>query len=99
MPPQSSGTSNAPKKSTTAPAELAPPQPPVHSLKNQIVSSSSSVPSPSNQHYDETDVITTTNLKRAISCDSICSDTSIALGDLEDFNITGYLCIGLEYDR
>lgn len=47
--------------------------------------------------YEEV-VITTSNLKRAISCDSICSDTSIALGDLEDFNVTGYLCIGLEYD-
>ncbi|CAG9860543.1 unnamed protein product [Phyllotreta striolata] len=37
------------------------------------------------------------NLKRAISCESVCSDSSVALGDLE-FNITGYLCIGLEYD-
>ncbi|XP_056631591.1 synaptotagmin-12 [Diorhabda sublineata] len=37
-------------------------------------------------------------LKRAISCDSVCSDTSVGLGDLEMLNITGYLCIGLEYD-
>ncbi|KAJ8919462.1 hypothetical protein NQ315_016562 [Exocentrus adspersus] len=35
---------------------------------------------------------------RAISCDSVCSDTSVALGDLEMLNVTGYLCIGLEYD-
>ena len=38
-------------------------------------------------------------LKRALSCDSVCSDTSVALGDLEEVNITGYLCIGLEYER
>lgn len=37
-------------------------------------------------------------IKRALSCDSVCSDTSVALGDLETFNVTGYLCIGLEYD-
>ncbi|XP_063923369.1 synaptotagmin-12 isoform X2 [Zophobas morio] len=37
-------------------------------------------------------------LKRALSCDSVCSDTSVALGDLEEVNITGYLCIGLEYE-
>lgn len=37
-------------------------------------------------------------LKRAVSCESVCSDTSVALGDLEENNITGYLCIGLEYD-
>lgn len=38
-------------------------------------------------------------IKRAISCDSICSDTSVALGDLEEANVTGYLCIGFEYER
>ncbi|KAJ8982657.1 hypothetical protein NQ317_019058 [Molorchus minor] len=47
---------------------------------------------------EEADV-TSVALKRAMSCDSICSDTSVALGDLEMFNVTGYLCIGLEYDR
>ncbi|XP_018579545.1 synaptotagmin-12 [Anoplophora glabripennis] len=46
---------------------------------------------------EEADVISGV-LKRAMSCDSICSDTSVALGDLEMFNVTGYLCIGLEYD-
>lgn len=38
-------------------------------------------------------------LKRAMSCDSVCSDTSVVLGDLEEPNISGYLCIGIEYDR
>ncbi|XP_030745465.1 synaptotagmin-12 [Sitophilus oryzae] len=47
--------------------------------------------------FEETDVISD-NLKRALSCDSVCSDTSVALGDLEDLNVSGYLCIGLEYD-
>ncbi|XP_069677708.1 synaptotagmin-12-like isoform X2 [Periplaneta americana] len=37
-------------------------------------------------------------LQRAMSCDSVCSDTSVVLGDLEEPNVTGYLCVGLEYD-
>ncbi|XP_060530739.1 synaptotagmin-12-like [Cylas formicarius] len=51
----------------------------------------------SSSSFDEPEVISDA-LKRALSCDSVCSDTSVALGDLEIFNITGYLCIGLEYD-
>lgn len=51
-----------------------------------------------NSQCEEAEVATTV-LKRAVSCDSICSDTSVALGDLEMFNVTGYLCVGLEYDR
>lgn len=47
---------------------------------------------------DEVDTVSVA-LKRALSCDSVCSDTSVALGDLEEVNITGYLCIGLEYER
>lgn len=47
---------------------------------------------------DEGEVMSST-IKRALSCDSVCSDTSVALGDLEEPNITGYLCVGLEYDR
>lgn len=38
-------------------------------------------------------------LKRAVSCDSVCSDTSVVAADLHEPNVTGYLCIGLEYDR
>lgn len=38
-------------------------------------------------------------LQRAVSCDSVCSDTSIALGDLLEPNVTGYLCVGLEYEK
>lgn len=47
---------------------------------------------------DEGEVMSST-IKRALSCDSVCSDTSVALGDLEEPNITGYICVGLEYDR
>lgn len=46
-----------------------------------------------------TDVVVPSLLKRAMSCDSVCSDTSVVLGDLEEPNTTGYLCVGLEYDR
>lgn len=59
------------------------------------------IQAPSNEpssQCEETEVVATA-LKRAMSCDSICSDTSVALGDLEMFNVTGYLCVGLEYDR
>ncbi|XP_046430663.1 uncharacterized protein LOC124184703 [Neodiprion fabricii] len=38
-------------------------------------------------------------LKRAVSCDSVCSDTSVVLGDLEETPIVGHLCVGLEYER
>jgi hypothetical protein len=38
-------------------------------------------------------------LKRAISCDSLSSDTSVVLENLEEPNVTGYLCIGLEYEK
>ncbi|XP_068202557.1 uncharacterized protein [Palaemon carinicauda] len=39
-------------------------------------------------------------LKRAVSCDSVSSDTSVTLGELEDAcgQITGYLSIQLVYD-
>lgn len=40
-----------------------------------------------------------TNLKRAISCESVCSDTSVILGDLEEVAVVGLICVGLEYER
>ncbi|XP_015116872.1 uncharacterized protein LOC107041029 [Diachasma alloeum] len=39
------------------------------------------------------------NLKRAISCESVCSDTSVVLGDIEDVTVVGHICVGLEYER
>lgn len=53
----------------------------------------------SNHQYENQFETVPVILKRAISCDSVCSDTSVALEDLEEVNITGYLCIGLEYER
>lgn len=75
----------------------------VQTLSGQLHTESTSEgiqapPNEPNSQCEETEV-TTAALKRAVSCDSICSDTSVALGDLEMFNVTGYLCVGLEYDR
>ncbi|KAH8421492.1 hypothetical protein KR009_009688 [Drosophila setifemur] len=41
------------------------------------------------------------NLERAISCDSVTSDSNLFLDQLDQpyTQITGYLCIGLHYDR
>ncbi|XP_037932936.1 probable serine/threonine-protein kinase DDB_G0276461, partial [Teleopsis dalmanni] len=41
------------------------------------------------------------NLEHAISCDSVNSDSSLFLPDLDQpyTQITGYLCIGLQYDK
>ncbi|XP_049861711.1 synaptotagmin-12-like [Schistocerca gregaria] len=38
-------------------------------------------------------------LRRAASCESVCSDTSVVLGDLQEAPVAGYLCVGLESDR
>ncbi|RLU24754.1 hypothetical protein DMN91_002844 [Ooceraea biroi] len=38
-------------------------------------------------------------LKRAISCESVCSDTSVNLNDLEEAPIVGHICVGLEHER
>ncbi|XP_014221761.1 uncharacterized protein LOC106649010 [Trichogramma pretiosum] len=43
------------------------------------------------------------SLQRAISCESVCSDTSVVLNDLEagddERQTVGLICIGLEHDR
>ncbi|XP_076760783.1 uncharacterized protein LOC143429184 [Xylocopa sonorina] len=39
------------------------------------------------------------NLKRAISCESVCSDTSVVLNDLEEAPVVGHVCITVQYDR
>ncbi|XP_066593086.1 uncharacterized protein Syt12 isoform X2 [Prorops nasuta] len=38
-------------------------------------------------------------LKRAISCESVCSDTSVVLNDLEEAPVVGNVCVGLEHER
>ncbi|KAG7206386.1 hypothetical protein KM043_003750 [Ampulex compressa] len=40
-----------------------------------------------------------TNLKRAVSCESVCSDTSVVLNDLEEAPIVGHVCVGVEHER
>ena len=43
------------------------------------------------------------SLQRAISCESVCSDTSVVLNDLEseaeERPVVGLVCMGLEHDR
>lgn len=44
------------------------------------------------------------SLQRAISCESVCSDTSVQLNDLETANeeeapVVGLICVALELDR
>uniref|UniRef100_A0A336JW08 CSON012536 protein n=1 Tax=Culicoides sonorensis TaxID=179676 RepID=A0A336JW08_CULSO len=41
------------------------------------------------------------SLKRATSCDSVSSESSVVLGDLEQIRppVTGSLCIGLQFDK
>nr|XP_003702280.1 PREDICTED: uncharacterized protein LOC100880598 [Megachile rotundata] len=39
------------------------------------------------------------NLKRAISCESVCSDTSVVLNDLDETPIVGHVCVGIECDK
>lgn len=56
-------------------------------------------PTPREGAPDPEDLPPTAALKRAVSCDSVCSDTSVNLENLEESNTTGFLCIGLEYDR
>ncbi|CAB0009241.1 unnamed protein product, partial [Nesidiocoris tenuis] len=38
-------------------------------------------------------------LARAVSCESVSSDTSVAATDLVEPNVAGYLCVGIDYDR
>ncbi|XP_055681213.1 synaptotagmin 1 [Lutzomyia longipalpis] len=47
-------------------------------------------------------VMSNENLYRAVSCESVSSQSSVVLADLEEPTIpsvTGYLCIGLHYDK
>ena len=50
---------------------------------------------------DVSSAIDNISLKRAVSCDSVSSESSVILADLEQPTppVTGYLCIGLHYDK
>ncbi|XP_054000844.1 uncharacterized protein LOC128888198 [Hylaeus anthracinus] len=39
------------------------------------------------------------DMKRAISCESVCSETSVVFNDLEEKRIVGCVCVTVEYDR
>lgn len=38
-------------------------------------------------------------LQRAVSFESVCSDTSVTLVDLDEAPIVGHVCVGLEHER
>ncbi|XP_043476086.1 uncharacterized protein LOC122507443 isoform X1 [Leptopilina heterotoma] len=38
-------------------------------------------------------------LQRAVSFESVCSDTSVTLGDLNEAPVVGHVCVGLEHER
>ena len=38
-------------------------------------------------------------LQHAVSCESVCSDTSVTLGDLDEAPVVGHVCVGLEHER
>lgn len=99
IPPQPLRPAPAP-----APSRPAPPPPPVRHAPDVVAESlladvatvtTAIVPA---DDPDSGEQLPST-LQRAMSCDSVCSDTSVVLGDLEEPNVTGYLCVGLEYDR
>lgn len=82
-----------------SPAVNAPqPSPKFNTFNQQQQQQQQQAEGGSSSTAEEGEVMSST-IKRALSCDSVCSDTSVALGDLEEPNITGYLCVGLEYDR
>ncbi|XP_021942175.1 rabphilin-3A-like, partial [Zootermopsis nevadensis] len=97
IPPQPLRPAPAP-----APPRPAPPPPPIQNAPEAAervladVAASTTTIAPADDPESGEQLPPT--LQRAMSCDSVCSDTSVVLGDLEEPNVTGYLCVGLEYD-
>jgi hypothetical protein len=98
IPPQPLRPAPAPAPSRPAPAPPLvdePPRPAGSPLADGTTVSTAIVPAEDPESGEQLPPA----LQRAMSCDSVCSDTSIMLGDLQEPNVTGYLCVGLEYDR
>ncbi|XP_076062562.1 uncharacterized protein LOC143037862 [Oratosquilla oratoria] len=94
--------------SDTPPSSAGFTQTPPNSAFSNPSSSLSDTPpnsaDPSSGHSFDSSALTGSSsgiLKRAMSCDSVNSDTSVTLNELEDTTgqITGYLSIELLYDR
>lgn len=74
-------------------------------LQTNALNRTSSRQSILNSANDQTNTLQTTDteLKRAMSCDSVNSESSVLLADLEQQNnvptVTGQLCVGLQYDK
>lgn len=68
------------------------------SMQNSCIEQQQQVNSPQTPAH-----LNGTELKRAMSCDSVNSESSVLLGDLEQQpimpTITGQLCVGLQYDK
>uniref|UniRef100_T1JME2 C2 domain-containing protein n=1 Tax=Strigamia maritima TaxID=126957 RepID=T1JME2_STRMM len=79
-----------------------PPQPlrPAPALQAQpsVDSVASERSSPPSELGDEIEELMP-SLKRAMSCDSVNSDTSVIFESFEEIHVTGQLEIGLQYDR
>jgi len=98
IPPQPLRPAPAPQPSRPAPTPPPverPPAPAENLLAEVTTVSTAMVPADDPDSGEQLPPA----LQRAMSCDSVCSDTSVVLGDLEEPNVTGYLCVGLEYDR
>ncbi|GFG33661.1 hypothetical protein Cfor_11711 [Coptotermes formosanus] len=97
IPPQPLRPAPAPQPTRPAPAPPTverPPEPSENLLAEVTTVSTAMVPADDPDSGEQLPPA----LQRAMSCDSVCSDTSVVLGDLEEPNVTGYLCVGLEYD-
>lgn len=71
------------------------------SVNRQMVSSTSTIKSLNVQNTLSSESLDT-DLKRAMSCDSVNSDSSVLITDLEQQTapiVTGMLCIGLQFDK
>ncbi|XP_022905777.1 synaptotagmin-12-like isoform X2 [Onthophagus taurus] len=69
----------------------------IHAVVRKPISFQSTLLSENSCEEADEEVIPET-IQKAVSCETICSDTSVGLDDLEDVNITGNLCVGFEFD-
>ena len=55
----------------------------------------------SQQNSIDSTTTETQNIKRAMSCESVSSQSSVVISDLEQYvpPVTGNLCVGLQYDK
>lgn len=71
------------------------------SRQSSNVSLTKSLGSQSSIMSSDNETTSVPDIKRAMSCDSVNSDSSVVLADLEQPvpSVTGMLCVGLQYDK